>query len=1299
MTADTPLDRLTEAHHIEPGYTDIWQRQHNVGVETKLALLAAMGVPCGSDADIEASLAAVDAEAFERTLPNVVVRREGEQIDLPTAVDADQGGRLSWSILTENGGRFGGNVSIDDLPVIDRNNALGRQHVRLTLPLTDLPPGYHCCRIDLAGGTSEETEIIVAPKRAYWPSGSDQEGGLVGVTAPLYGLRSGRNAGLGDFADLATLAETLAPLGASFVGINPVHALFPSQPTRISPYAPSSRSFLNVLMIALDRVPEFAGSPGARAILARAESDTLLSALRASDLVDYPKVTELKLTVLEALFKCFLALPEASPRRTAFRGFIEAGGERLRRHARFEALSEHFIRENAALTDWHNWPTAYQTPDSETVQAFATAHEDRVNFYGYLQWLAATQLEQAQNQATAAGGVIGLYLDLAVGVASDGAEAWSDQDVLVNSVRIGAPPDDFNPDGQNWGLLPLSPKALCTRGYRPFVDLLRHSMRHAGALRIDHVIGLARSFWLPDDRNLPGAYIRYPMQDLLGLVALESQRQRCIVIGEDLGTVPTALRAALDEHGLLGCRLLYFERDEQDACRPSSAYPKASIASIGTHDLPTLKGFWQGRDIDWRERLGLYPDQKKALADREEREKLKAELLHLLDTEGLLPDGFNSDQPPETLPRSLVEAFHRFLSRTPAALKAIQLEDAVGAVEQANLPGTIDEHPNWRRKISVPLEDITENVAENMADERGLLVLLRLFQKSPVDALGIEAAPPTPKPKKYVPSRRLPMAIKTVSTQPIDGQKPGTSGLRKKVTTFQEPHYVENFVQSIFDALDGFQGKTLVVGGDGRYFNKDAIQIILKMAAANGFARVLVGQDGLLSTPAASAIIRKHQAFGGIILSASHNPGGPNGDFGIKYNTGNGGPAPEKVTDTIFANTKTIDAYKTLDDTDIDLSTQGPRPLGEMVVEVIDPVADYQELMADLFDFEAIRKLFEGGFRMRFDAMHAITGPYAKTIIEGELAAPAGTVVNGEPKPDFGGHHPDPNLVHAKELYDLLMSTDGPDFGAASDGDGDRNLIIGKGIFVTPSDSLALLGANAHLAPGYNQGLAGLARSMPTSQAADRVAEKLGISCYETPTGWKFFGNLLDAGKATLCGEESAGTGSNHVREKDGLWAVLLWLNILAVRKQSVANIVAEHWRIYGRNYYSRHDYEEVDADAAAGLMQVLREKLDSLPGTEISGSRVKSADDFSYHDPVDGSVSTNQGVRIGFDDGSRIVFRLSGTGTAGATLRVYIERFEPDASQHDLPTQNALAHLITAADEIAGIKARTGREGPTVIT
>ncbi|MBB2972082.1 alpha-D-glucose phosphate-specific phosphoglucomutase [Mesorhizobium sp. RMAD-H1] len=543
------------------------------------------------------------------------------------------------------------------------------------------------------------------------------------------------------------------------------------------------------------------------------------------------------------------------------------------------------------------------------------------------------------------------------------------------------------------------------------------------------------------------------------------------------------------------------------------------------------------------------------------------------------------------------------------------------------------------------------------------------------------------------------MTVLTIATKPYDDQKPGTSGLRKKVPVFQQPNYAENFIQSVFDSLEGFEGKTLVLGGDGRYYNREVIQKVLKIAAANGFGRVMVGQGGILSTPAASHLIRKYKAFGGIILSASHNPGGPKEDFGIKYNIGNGGPAPEKITESIFARSKVIDRYLILDAGDIDIDEIGEKKLGDMTVEVIDPVADYAEMMEQLFDFDAIRALLESGFALRFDAMHAVTGPYAKEIFERRLGAPEGSVVNFVPLPDFGGHHPDPNLVYAKDLYDLMMSADAPDFGAASDGDGDRNLIIGRGIFVTPSDSLAMLAANAHLAPGYRQGLKGIARSMPTSGAADRVAEKLRIGIYETPTGWKFFGNLLDADMATICGEESAGTGSNHVREKDGLWAVLLWLNILAARRESVKDIAVKHWQTYGRNYYSRHDYEEVDAAAASRLMTDLRGKLASLPGTSFGNLTVAKADDFAYHDPVDHSVSEHQGIRVIFEGGSRVVFRLSGTGTSGATIRVYIERFEPDPARHDLDTQKALADLIRAAHEIAPIKAYTGRDRPSVIT
>jgi len=544
------------------------------------------------------------------------------------------------------------------------------------------------------------------------------------------------------------------------------------------------------------------------------------------------------------------------------------------------------------------------------------------------------------------------------------------------------------------------------------------------------------------------------------------------------------------------------------------------------------------------------------------------------------------------------------------------------------------------------------------------------------------------------------MNIQTISTKPFADQKPGTSGLRKQVKVFKQSHYLENFVQSIFDALEGYQGQTLVLGGDGRYYNRQAIQTILKMAAANGFGRVLVGQSGILSTPAVSCVIRKYQTLGGIILSASHNPGGPEGDFGIKYNISNGGPAPEKVTEAIYARSKVIDAYKILEASDVDLDKLGTFKLGAMTVEVIDSVADYAQLMESLFDFDRIHQLLTSGqFRMCMDSLHAVTGPYAYAILEQRLGASAGTVINGIPLEDFGGGHPDPNLVYAHELVEILYGTDAPDFGAASDGDGDRNMILGRKFFVTPSDSLAVLAANAKLVPGYSSGLAGVARSMPTSQAVDRVAAQIGIECYETPTGWKFFGNLLDAGKATLCGEESFGTGSNHVREKDGLWAVLFWLNILAVRQQSVEQIVREHWQTYGRNYYSRYDYEGVETDRANKLIETLHSSMPTLKGKQFGNYQVEYSDDFSYTDPVDGSISQHQGIRIGFTDASRLVFRLSGTGTQGATLRVYLESYEPDPTQQNLDPQQKLAKLISIADEIAQIRTTTGMEKPTVIT
>jgi phosphoglucomutase len=543
------------------------------------------------------------------------------------------------------------------------------------------------------------------------------------------------------------------------------------------------------------------------------------------------------------------------------------------------------------------------------------------------------------------------------------------------------------------------------------------------------------------------------------------------------------------------------------------------------------------------------------------------------------------------------------------------------------------------------------------------------------------------------------MNIQAINTTPFNDQKPGTSGLRKRVTVFQQPHYLENFVQSIFETIKAPLGATLTLGGDGRFYNREAIQIILKMAAANGFGKVLVGQGGILSTPAASCIIRKYNTFGGIILSASHNPGGVDGDFGIKYNTENGGPATEKITEAIFNKSKTIQSYQIIDAPDVALDVIGETDLAGMNVQVIDAVSDYAELMESLFDFSAIKDLLASDFRMKFDAMHAVTGPYAQEIFIKRLGAPADSLMNCTPLPDFGGGHPDPNLTYAHELVDILYGKNAPDFGAASDGDGDRNMILGKGFFVTPSDSLALIAANARMVKGYAKGIAGVARSMPTSGAVDMVAKSLDIPCYETPTGWKFFGNLMDADKVTLCGEESFGTGSSHVREKDGLWAVLFWLNILAIKRQSVEQIVKRHWLQFGRNVYSRHDYEDLPLDAANALITHLRDSFNEITGKTFGQYTINTCDDFSYTDSVDGSVSTQQGLRILFTDGSRIVFRLSGTGTSGATLRIYLEAFEPDTSKHDLDAQTLLAEMIQIAMQISELKQRTGRDTPTVIT
>ena len=539
-----------------------------------------------------------------------------------------------------------------------------------------------------------------------------------------------------------------------------------------------------------------------------------------------------------------------------------------------------------------------------------------------------------------------------------------------------------------------------------------------------------------------------------------------------------------------------------------------------------------------------------------------------------------------------------------------------------------------------------------------------------------------------------------VKTSPFLDQKPGTSGLRKQVTVFQQDNYLENFVQSVFDCLPELKGSTLVVGGDGRYYNREAIQIIISMAAANQVGKLLIGQAGILSTPAVSHLIRKNEALGGIILSASHNPGGKDGDFGIKYNANNGGPAPESLTDKIFSASKTITEYKKVENDIIDLEVLGTSSVSDMQIEIIDSVSDYADLMESLFDFPKIRDLVaQPEFGICFDAMSAVTGPYATEILGRRLGVSDQNIIRAEPLEDFGGGHPDPNLAHAKELVKRMFADDAPAFGAASDGDGDRNMILGANCYVTPSDSLAILAANAHLIPAYKDGLAGVARSMPTSQAVDRVAERLNLTSYETPTGWKFFGNLLDANKITLCGEESFGTGSDHVREKDGLWAVLFWLNILAVKKQSIKEIVNDHWKEYGRNFYTRHDFEGVDTDAADNVFNHLESQLTKVVGQQFMGRTISVADNFTYLDPIDSSVSANQGIRFLFEDGARIIFRKSGTGTSGATIRLYVEHFEADNAKFDHETQEVLSDLLETAETIGQVKLQTGKEIADVIT
>jgi phosphoglucomutase len=1072
--------------------------------------------------------------------------------------------------------------------------------------LPPLPPGLHRLH---AGG--DVCTLIAAPAALPLPARG------WGVTLPLYGLRPEAAGGIGSYADLARAAAALAAHGAGFAGLNPVHAGFPQDPALASPYSPSSRRHLNVAHI----------QPQAERVSHGA-------------LIDYARDIPARMAALRAEFDAGGGLPEDA------RAFLDAGGPTLRRFATHQALSARFGPY------WTDWPAAYRDPGSAETARFARDAGAEIAFHLWLQWRADAQLAEA---AAAAGAMAhGLYLDLAAGTHPAGAESWADPHLFGTGVSLGAPPDAFAPGGQAWGLAPLVPRALEETGFAAFAETLRAQFAHAKLLRIDHILGFERAFWVPRD-GTPGAYVTMPRDALLAVARAEAARAGATIVGEDLGNVPEGLREALSENGILGCAVAQFER-AGDGAKPPGAYPEAALASFGTHDLPTWTGWRQGRDIAARARIGDWPDAATA----------EAQATRAAEVAGF--DAASEAAPGRQAARATLDAF---LARTPARLVALQIEDILGLPDQPNLPGTTEEYPNWRRRLPLAPGD--------WIDHPDLACAARAMA-----AAG----------RKEHDMERL-----TVRTEPIEGQKPGTSGLRKKTTTFMGRHYLENFVQAIFDGIGGVAGRTLVLGGDGRYFNDRAAQVILRMAAAQQAARVIVGRDALLSTPAASHLIRSRGTDGGIVLSASHNPGGHDADFGVKFNTPNGGPAPQEVTERIHAASRDVTSYAILEAQDVDLSRTGVLSLGEMAVEVVDPVADYAALMQRLFDFDAIRAMIAGGFRLRFDAMHAVTGPYAVDILEGRLGAPAGSVVNAVPSPDFGGGHPDPNPIWAKELMDVMMGPDAPDFGAASDGDGDRNMILGPGTYVTPSDSLAVLAANAHLCPGYAGGLTGVARSMPTSRALDRVAAARGLDCYETPTGWKFFGTLLDSGRVRLCGEESAGTGSDHVREKDGLWAVLAWLNILAATGRSVPQVMADHWAEFGRSFYSRHDYEGVDAEAAEGLMADLRARLGDLAGSAAAGRRIAGADEFAYDDPVDGSRAEAQGLRLAFEGGGRAVLRLSGTGTEGATLRVYLEDYSDDPARFGEDPQDALAEIAAAVEEITGLRARLGRDAPDVRT
>ena len=1166
---DVALRDLAQAMGILPRWRDVAGAELLTGPDTRRALLAAMGVPAASEAEARESLANLRARQATRRIPEEIVAMAGREVRIPLAGAAD------WRLELESGRTQEGS---------------DEREIALTLPA-----GLHRLTIG-----DETCLVIAAPERAPAVGEFTGRGKAWGLSAALYGLRSRRNLGVGDYRDLAEAAEQAARLGADFIGINPVHARGTAS-DGFSPYSPTCRTALEPGHIAPDAVPEFECCAEAiRLMEARTAGPGAVRAAdpkprRAGGLLDREAHERRQRAILETLFH---ASVEADGPATADLAAWRTGpGRTLEWFAVFEAIA----RDHGP--DWRAWPRALQAADSPQVRRYASENARSVRFHAWLQWLAGRQLVEAQDAARGAGMAFGLYLDLAAGVRPGGADTWAAPACFARGVSLGAPPDAFSPDGQIWNLAPFSPPGLRAAAYRPFIGMLRAAMAHAGIVRIDHVLGLNRSFWVPES-GAPGGYVSYPLEPLLALVRIEAARAGCIVVGEDLGSVPPRAAQAARRRRTAGLRGPAV-RDGRARIPATSALPRGQ---------PRLRRHPRHADP---EGLVVRPGHRAAAPPRldhgegplggarcprggarravppagEGRTRPAGPRSRSAATRGRRCDHRRGPRPPR---RRRLRAARRPVGRT---LLVSSGSRTCPARLTSTPTGAADTRWGWRRwpTLRVSARSRLSSVRGEPASRAENSSARRLDNGRDTR---LDNADRGQESRHFVPCRRRDrrrfprkrrrqrqalqqgsstMGVKIVPTTPFEGQKPGTSGLRKKTAVFMQPGYLENFVQSVFDAVGGLHGKTLTVGGDGRFFNKRAIRTILGMAAASGADRVLVGRNGLLSTPAASAVIRARGTDGGLILSASHNPAGEDGDFGIKYNIPAGGPAPESVTDAIYRRSLEIDEYRILDAGDVDLSTTGTRFLGETAVEVIDPVAIHAGLTRDLFDFDAIQTLFASGFSMRFDAMHAVTGPYAKAILEDELGAPRGTVLNGEPLPDFGGGHPDPNPVHARTLVDLMMGPEAPDFAAASDGDGDRNMILGRGTYVTPSDSLAVLAANATLTPGYAGGLSGVARSMPTSRAADRVAAKLGIGAFETPTGWKFFGTLLDAGLATLCGEESAGTGSDHVREKDGLWAVLFWLNILARRRESVREILAAHWAEYGRDYYSRHDYEGVD--------------------------------------------------------------------------------------------------------------------------